>query len=333
MRDAIMRSIRWLWVGSAVALAISLASATAQTPGQGRRVAVTLDDGPVMNEFTDLAHFQEVSTALINAVVAEKVPATLFFLPYQLDIQGQRDGRAAVLTQWMDAGYELANHTYSHPVASRVPLWQYEDEIIRGDAFLRRIMTQHNQKLVWFRYPTLDSGPDAEYHERLMAFLEQRGYRVAPVTVDYSDYSYNGSYKRLIETGDKETAAKVKQAYLDAVVPGFEAAEKKSQELLGYELPQILLLHCTELNAVALQESLQMIRNRGYSFITLVEAMEDPAYKKRDIFVGSGGSWLDRLARQMGKPITRGEGPRMPDWITKLRGPQPGQRGPGRSRP
>ena len=322
MNDALLRSPRWLWLIVIVAAASSLTVVGAQTSGQGRRVAVTLDDGPVMNEFSDLAHFQEVTTALINALVAEKVPATVFLLPYQLDIQGQRDGRMAVLTQWMDAGFELANHTYSHPVASRVPLWQYKDEIIRGDAFLRRTMEQHSQKLSWFRYPTLDSGPDAEYHERLMTFLAQRGYRVAPVSVDYTDYGYNGIYKRLVESGDKETAAKVKQAYLEAVDPGFDVAEKRSQELLGYELPQIVLLHCTELNAVALQESLQIMRKRGYSFVTLADAMEDPAYKKRDIFVGSGGSWLDRLARQMGKPLNHDEGPRMPEWIIKMRGTQ-----------
>lgn len=71
-------------------------------------------------------------------------------------------------------------------------------------------------------------------------------------------------------------AEKVKQAYLDQVDVGFEHAEKVCQELFGYEPPQILLIHCNDLNAAALRDSIARMRKRGYSFVTLEAAMEDP---------------------------------------------------------
>ena len=64
----------------------------------------------------------------------------------------------------------------------------------------------------------------------------------------------------------------MKQAYLEQVDPGFEHSEKASQELFGYELPQILLIHCNELNSVTLRESIAPHAQAGVHLVTLDEA-------------------------------------------------------------
>ena len=291
--------------------------AAAQTP-PGRRVAITIDDGPVVGEMRDLGNFQRISSGLISSLQAEKAPATIFVNERQLNVPGQRDGRAAVLDQWLDAGFELANHTYSHPSLNRVPLWQFQDDIVRGDVIMRPLMERRGRKLVWFRYPFLHSGMDADTHQKVMDFLEQRNYRVAPVTVDYADYSFAGLFTRLLRAGDQSTAEKVKLAYLDQVDVGFEHAENVSRDLFGYEPPQILLIHCNELNSVALRDSIGRMRKRGYSFITLDEAMTDKIYLRPDTFAGSGGSWLSRTAIHMGRPLAPNSGPQLPGWIQDL---------------
>ena len=245
------------------------------------------------------------------------MPATIFINERQINVQGQRDGRAAVLAMWLDAGYDLANHTYSHPSANKASLREFEDDIVRGDVIMRPLMEERGRKMVWFRYPFLDSGMTQEVHQSIMDFLEEHHYRVAHVTVDYKDYSFAGVYSRLVRAGDAATAERVKQAYLDQIDPGFERSEKASQEILGYELPQILLIHCNELNSVTLRDSIARMRKRGYTFVSLEEATKDPAYSRADTFVGSGGSWLERTARAMGKKISA-PSPRMPQWITDL---------------
>jgi peptidoglycan/xylan/chitin deacetylase (PgdA/CDA1 family) len=294
-----------------------LTHAAAQTPAPERRVAITIDDGPVVNELKDLANFQRISAGLIGSLQAERVPATIFINERQLNVQGQRDGRAAVLAQWLDAGYDLGNHTYSHPSLNKVPLREFEDNIIKGEVILRPLVEEHGRKLVWFRYPFLDSGMSAEVHQAVLDFLRERHYRVAPVTVDYKDYIFAGAYSRKLRAGNPDTAEKIKQAYLDYVDAGFASAEKISKDLLGYELPQILLIHCSELNSVTLRDSIARMRKRGYSFVTLEEAMNDPAYQRPDNFTGPGGSWLEHLGDAMGKPVEEDMESGIPKWITE----------------
>jgi len=301
-------------------LTLALAALGAQTPA-ARRVAITIDDGPVVNEMTDLGNFQRITNGLVGSFQVEKVPVTIFINERQLNVQGQRDARAAVVEQWLNAGFEVGNHTYSHRSASNVPVDQFQDDVVKGEVITRAILEQRGKQLVWLRYPYLHSGATADTHQAIVEFLEQRKYRVAPVTVDYADYTFAGAYLRELRRGNIEAAENIKQAYLDQVDVGFEYAERSSLELFGREIAQILLIHCNELNSVTLRESIARMRKRGYTFISLDEAMQDPAYERPDTFAGPGGSWLSRTATVMGKrltPETSAGRPVVPKWITDL---------------
>lgn len=298
--------------------AMALCPLSAQAPGNGRRIAITIDDGPVVDELKDLARFQRISAGLLSSLQAEKVPATIFINERELNVQGQRDGRAAVLANWLDAGYDLGNHTYSHPSMNEIPLWQFEDNVIKGEVILRQLLEARGRKLVWFRYPFLDCGRTPEARRAFADFLEQHHYRVAPVTVDYKDYMFAGPYSRMLREGKTAAAEKIRQAYLGSIDVEFEQAERISRELFGYELPQILLIHCSEMNSVSLRDSIAIMRKRGYSFITLEEAMSDPAYSGPGKYNGDGGSWFDLTGDTIGKPVTDDAEGRVPKWVTEL---------------
>jgi peptidoglycan/xylan/chitin deacetylase (PgdA/CDA1 family) len=300
-----------------IVLAVTLLQAAAPAPEPARRVAITIDDGPVVGELRDLERFQRISNGLIGSLSAEKVPATIFINERQLNVPGQRDARVAVLEQWLDAGFELANHTYSHPSLNSVPFWQYGDDVVRGDVIMRPLVERRGRKLEWFRYPFLHSGTTGEVHQAIIDFLAQRGYRAAPVTVDYADYTFAGVFRNQLMAADRDVVERIKRAYLEQVDLGFEYAEKASVELFGREIPQILLIHCNELNAVTLRDTIARLRQRRYTFITLGEAMKDVAYERPDTFAGPGGSWLSRTASVMGRKLTTARPP-IPDWITRL---------------
>jgi peptidoglycan/xylan/chitin deacetylase (PgdA/CDA1 family) len=302
------------------ALALALAALSAQAPA-ARRVAITIDDGPVVNEMTDLGNFQRITNGLIGSFQAERVPVIMFVNERQLNVPGQRDARAAVVEQWLNAGFEVGNHAYSHKSASNVPVDEFTDDVVKGEVITRAILERRGQQLVWLRYPYLHSGATAEAHQAIVDFLEKRKYRHAPVTVDYADYTFAGAYTRELRRGNIDLAEKIKQAYLDQVDVGFHYAEQFSLELFGREIPQILLIHCNELNSVTLRESIARMRKRGYTFITLEEAMRDEAYQRQDTFAGPGGSWLSRTATVMEKPATPERTalrPVVPKWITDL---------------
>ena len=302
--------------------ALALVALDAQTPA--RRVAITIDDGPVVNEMTDLGNFQRVTNGLVGSFQVEKVPVTIFINERQLNVPGQRDARAAVVEQWLNAGFQVGSHTYAHLSANNVPVHQFQDDIVKGEVITRPLLEQRGQQLIWLRYPYLHSGTTVETHQAIVDFLEQRKYRVAPVTVDYADYTFAGAYLRELRRGNIETAEKIKEAYLNQVDVGFEYAERFSLELFGREISQILLIHCNELNSVTLRESIGRMRKRGYAFISLDEAMQDAVYERPDTFAGSGGSWLSRSATVMGKrptPETSALRPVVPQWITELVSP------------
>jgi peptidoglycan/xylan/chitin deacetylase (PgdA/CDA1 family) len=300
-----------------IALMLTLLQAAPPPAQPARRVAITIDDGPVVGEMGDLERFQRISSGLIGSLAAENVPATIFVNERQLNVPGQRDARATVLEQWLDAGFDLANHTYSHPSLNQVPLWQYEDDVVRGDVIMRPLVERRGRKLEWFRYPFLHSGTTEDVHQAIVDFLTRRGYRAAPVTVDYADYTFAGIFRNQRTSGNEDVAERIKHAYLEQVDLGFGYAEEASVELFGREIPQILLIHCNELNALTLGDTIARLRKRGYTFIRLAEAMADAAYARPDTFTGPGGSWLSRTATAMGRKITATRPP-IPEWITRV---------------
>ena len=86
---------------------------------------------------------------------------------------------------------------------------------------------------------------------------------------------------------------------------GFEYAEKKSKEVLGYELPQILLIHCNELNSVTLAGHRRAAPETQVQLITLEEAMDDPAYQEARHLRQVGRSWLSRTATRWASRFLR----------------------------
>jgi hypothetical protein len=98
--------------------------------------------------------------------------------------------------------------------------------------------------------------------------------------------------------------------------------EDQSRAFLGRQVSQVLLLHANRLNATVLPELLAALRRRGYVFVSLDEALTDPAYDLPDSYAGRGGiTWLHRWALTAGKrgDFFAGEPPAL-DWIRSAAG-------------
>lgn len=94
---------------------------------------------------------------------------------------------------------------------------------------------------------------------------------------------------------------RVTAAYITYTEKAFEYSESLSRTLFGREIKQIVLLHANALNASCLDSLARMMRRRGYSFISLDDALRDEAYGSADTYTGEESiNWLARWA------ITRG---------------------------
>jgi peptidoglycan/xylan/chitin deacetylase (PgdA/CDA1 family) len=295
-------------------------SIAAGADGSARRVAVTIDDLPLVGvPEGDADDYRRVTERLLAALGRHGVPAVGFVNESRLVRDGWPEGEDLRdhLQMWLDAGLELGNHTYSHPDLHNIPLQEFEAEVIRGERVTRVLVESHGGRLRYFRHPYLHTGRDTGTRRDLEEFLAARGYRVAPVTVDNSDWIFARAYQKAAERGDTRTMKRVADAYIPYMESKFEFFERNSRDLVGYELPQILLLHANLLNADHFEALAEMIRERGYTFISLEEALEDEAYSLPDTYTGPGGiTWLHRWAMTRGvdRSFFRGE-PATPDFV------------------
>ena len=165
------------------------------------------------------------------------------------------------------------------------------------------LLAQHKKQLRYFRYPYLDTGRDLQTRMEADAFLVARGYRLAHVTLDGWDWAFARVYDDAKKRGDTAGQQEIANAYLSYSAAVFEYDEKLSRDLIGYEPKQIILLHANNLEADHIGELLDLLRKRGYRFITLEDALSDQAYGMPDTYVGEqGAGWLERWAISRGRP-------------------------------
>jgi peptidoglycan/xylan/chitin deacetylase (PgdA/CDA1 family) len=280
--------------------------------GQIRQVAITIDDLPRGGDTLqgrDFAAIRAMTVKLLGPL--RGVPLIGFVNAGRAESLSDADLQA-VLKIWLDHGATLGNHTWSHPDLNEVPLEKYEADLLRGEPAVVQAL---GHRPVYFRHPFLHAGQDAATRRGLEQFLAAHGYRIAPVTLDNSDWMFAAVYAPALHN-DPPLAERVKQAYLGYMESIFAFFEARSKEVVGREFPQILLIHASQLNADTMPELLAMMRRRGYAFVSLETALQDEAYRLPDEYYGPGGfSWIHRWSKTKGM-TPKGE-PDEPAWIAE----------------
>ena len=280
-----------------------------------REVAITIDDLPAASS-TALSGdaIAALTSRLLATLAGEKVPVVGFVNEKKLFHFGDVDRRIAVLSMWLDDGFELGNHTYSHLSLNQVGPRAWEDDVVQGENVTRLVLAQHNLKLRYFRHPYLHTGRDLQTRHMTEAFLTGRGYQVVPVTLDVWDWMYAPVYEHFKKVGQTALQQRVLTEYLSHSDAILTHVETLSRQTLGYEPKQILLLHVNELESDHIADVLALLRKRGYRVVSVPDALTDPAYRLPDVYIGPEGlGWVERWAITMGKPA--GEFPQPSPWM------------------
>lgn len=292
-------------------------------PGVAADIAVTFDDLPVSTALRDpLARQQAITKKLVGDLRAAEIPAVGFVNGNKLVVDGKVDPkRVALLDHWLDAGLELGNHTFAHQDLHRVGLDAFRDDVLEGEASVRPLLAKRGLKLRWFRHPFLHTGRSLEDREAVLALLDARGVRVAPVTIDNSDWIFARAFDApAADEGDTRT--RLVEEYVRYMIAKVEYYDAQSKRLFDRSIPQVLLVHASALNAEAFGTLARRLREQGHRFVTLDRALEDEAYRSPDGYTGPAGlSWLDRWALTRGVPkgFFSAE-PRTADWVLELAG-------------
>lgn len=279
-----------------------------------RQIAITFDDLPFAQSGKtncDPDLMRNRTEKLLAPFVKRKAPVTGFVISNGCK-EVSPEIRAEILKMWIKAGGTLENHTDTHPDFNKVTVDQYTAEIERTSAWMKKWLGI--QEIAFFRSPYLHAGDTEEKKAGLERYLKAVRLRQGVVTIDNSDWLFANVYARSKDRGDEAMANRIAEEYPDYLNRMMDFFEKRTTEVIGRDIPHVLLLHANWLNADHIETVLRRLEARGYRFVSLADAMKDPAYQMKDGYVGKNGiSWIHRWG--VGKDMPMVMEPSEPEWL------------------
>ena len=281
-----------------------------------RAVVITIDDLPYVGGGDALEDAVRVTDAILAGLERHDVPALGFVTGSRVFVTGQVDARFDLLRRWVTAGASLENHSFSHRSFQRTPLDQYQDDAVMGELAPGLVMAESDRAVRFYRHPYNHTGRTAEDKAAFESFMEHRGVRIAPFTIEHADYVFNLIYVAARRRGDTAEMQRIGEAYLAQLDRAFDFWEALAEETFGRPIPQVLLIHANDINADYLEAMLRRLGERGYAFVSMDDAISDAAYASPEEYVGPTGiSWLHRWRIGFGMEDRLRDEPDPPAWV------------------
>ncbi len=135
-------------------------------------------------------------------------------------------------------------------------------------------------------------------------WLAAHHYRIAPVTIDAEDWEFAEPYDDAIARNDIARQESIRKAYLAYTAIRIRWSQASAKALFGRDIAQVMLLHCTRLNADTLDDLAALLRAARLRPVTIARAMRDRAYRTRDTYAQKEGvTWLERWAVTLHKTL------------------------------
>jgi peptidoglycan-N-acetylglucosamine deacetylase len=289
---------------------------------QTHTVALTIDDLPFVRSDANSGPLQVVNKQaadanrkLLAALARHHVSVTGFVIQKGVEELGMNAG-IAILRDWTSHGFDLGNHSYAHPDFNDLTVEQFENQIIRGETTFAPLMKTAGRKPEFFRFPFNHTGDTKEKHDTIAAFLAQRGYRLAPCTIETSDWLFNAAYGRMLAKRDDAAAARLRAEYLAFTAAQIDYFDGLNGQVLGYKPPQIMLIHDNQLNADVIEDLLAIFEKKQFRWISLSDAEANPVYRKPETFITKfGPMWGYRWAEEDNLKVDGSLEQDPPKWI------------------
>jgi peptidoglycan-N-acetylglucosamine deacetylase len=261
----------------------------------GQQMAITFDDLPVHGPLPLGMTRLEIAHSILETLNRERLPPV-----YGL-INGGRGAEdpnsLSVLQAWRMAEQPLGNHTWAHLDLNKETAEEFEAEVSRNEPLLESLMGKKDWH--WLRYPFLHEGDTVEKRRAVRTWLFAHGYQIAEVSMDFEDYLWNEPYARCVAKHDEASIAKLHDSYLAVANQYYGVFREVSQLVYGRDVKYVLLMHVGAFDARMLPELLKLYRAKGVKFISLPDAMSDPAYRDDpDIGEPGGGTFLELMMQK-----------------------------------
>lgn len=270
-----------------VSFFICIYSAKGQT-----KVALTIDDVPNTRKYER----DNFNATLLNRLDSLSIPITIFINEGAIYKTDSVTKNSELLRKWIQTELVFpANHSFSHSRYSDVGLDSFKVDVIKGEYLTKELIKGVNKELNYFRFPFNDLGKDSIQQKEIEIFLDSKGYKIAPFTIESSDWMFNYIYKFYLTSGDTIKANEIGKLYIDMTIQYFDFFDSLATKQYGRSISQIYLCHDNSLNADYLPQLIEILKTKKYQFISLVEAMDDPVYKQPNKYYEKWGvSWVYR---------------------------------------
>ncbi len=258
------------------------------------RIALTCDDAPSIDALPghppEPARMDRLRDTFRAAGVAHCVAFVI--------------GRAArgaedVLERWLDAGYELGNHTDDHHASSARDVDATLRSIEACDALLRDVGAFDAGRTRWLRFPYLDRGADAAARARLQRGIEDLGYRIAPASTDLFDHRFEEPLAAALAAGDTTRVAAIEHRYLAVVRASVRRATARTHGAAARDVAQVAYLHFGLVWDRFGASALRALHAEGARWCPLDEALGDALYADHVADATRNGLVVDTLPRPL----------------------------------
>ena len=255
-----------------------------------QKVAITFDDLPLNGDLPPGMTRVDITRNTLAVLQKRHLPAAYGFVNAR-KLEGNADA-AEALKLWA-AAEPVGSHTYSHMDLNENSPEAFEREIEQNEPALE-LLAAKDGNWHWLRYPYLREGDSVEKRRSVRAYLLAHQYRVAQVTLDWEDYLWNSAYARCVAKNDATSIAWLRSSYLDIATQYLDLGREMAKLVYGHDINHVLLLHLGAFSSTILPDVFDLMKKKGFKFVTLEQAESDPAYEG-DPDAGSkyGGTLLE----------------------------------------
>lgn len=237
----------------------------------GVEIALTFDDFP-MGKSLFLAK-KERAQLFAEKLSELHIQAAFFCIGRQIAVEEDVE-----CVKIVDAEHLLANHSFNHRHLSEMTLEEFEEELMKTE----EVLVGFNNFRRWFRFPYLDygdrKGSGGSDRKRCAAFLALRkaGYQHGYATINTFDWYVDGQLKKAAKEGKEIHWERLKEAYLSLLDEWMEIYNERWSKILHNNFVHVLLLHANDLNALFLEEIVQLIDSKEWEIVSPDKAFDSP---------------------------------------------------------
>jgi peptidoglycan-N-acetylglucosamine deacetylase len=261
--------------------------------GKQPEIAFTFDD-PKTDSGAGLS-WREINQRVLSALAKHGIKAVLFVTGKRVDSEAGKN----LVAEWDHAGHAIGNHSYSHFSfnSGSTTLAQFKSDVLKNEPLIR----DYKNFTRLFRFPYFKEGETTEKRDGMRSFLSQHGYHIGRATIDASDWAISSRLEKRIATDPRANVDAYGTFFKQHIWERTQFYDSLARRLLNRPVRHTVVLHHNALNALFLDQFIEMFVKKGWHPVDALHAYADHIYDRQPNILPAGESLIWALAKETGK--------------------------------